>query len=249
MINNVAEPNSLMQLLKISIRILCISGLICLSASQSKSQVIIALLFGDKLNSDKLEFGLAGGLNLSHTSNMTDVKTRSGFNLGLYFNIKLDDNWFIRIEAVPKFPTGVSKMKPYSLNDPGLDSLLYGGDVTREIKNIGLPVLVRYRIRNLLFAEGGPQLNLRTKAKDVFTSGDLTYKNHIEDNITRFDFGFSLGLVQKLNNQIGAVALGIRYYIGITDIDKLTPGSQKNGVFQLLANIPIGVGKKEATKE
>ena len=236
------------QLLKAPFKILCIVSLICLSALQVHSQVIIALLFGDKLNSDRLEFGLSGGLNISNISNFADTKTRTGFNLGLYFNIKLNDNCFLRVEAVPKFPTGVAKMKPYSLNDTGLDSLLYDGEVTREIRNIGLPVLIRYRIKNLLFAEGGPQLNLRTKAKDIFESGDLTYKNHIEDNITRFDFGFTFGLAQKLNKQIGAVALGIRYYIGLTDIDKLNPGSQKNGVFQILANIPIGVGKKKGTK-
>src|SRR4051794_10938491 len=241
--------NSLMQLIKAPFKIISILGLICLSASQVHSQILIALLFGDKLNTDKLEFGLSGGLNISTISNLTDTKTRNGFNLGLYFNIKLNDNCFLRVEAVPKFPGGVAKMKPYSLNDAGLDSLLYAGDVTREIKNIGLPVLIRYRIKNLLFAEGGPQLNLRTKAKDIFESGDLTYKNHIEDNITRFDFGFTFGLAQKLNKQIGAVALGIRYYIGLTDIDKINPGSQKNGVFQVLANIPIGVGKKKATKE
>src|SRR6478609_475394 len=135
MTNNDTELNSFIQLLKISIRILCISGLICLSASQVHSQVIIALLFGDKLNSDKLEFGLAGGLNLSHISNISDTKNRSGFNLGLFLNIKLDDHFFLRVEAVPKFPTGVSEMKPYSLNDPGLDSLLEEGHVTREIKN------------------------------------------------------------------------------------------------------------------
>src|SRR3954451_2882637 len=169
-----------MQLLKAPLKIVCIVGLICLSASQAYSQVLIALLFGDKLNSEKLEFGLSGGLNISHISNLADTKSRNSFNLGLYFNIKLNDNCFLRVEAVPKFPTGVAKMKPYSLNDAGLDSLLYDGHVTREVKNIGLPVLIRYRIKSLLFAEGGPQLNMRTKANDMFESGDLTYKNHIE---------------------------------------------------------------------
>jgi hypothetical protein len=238
-----------MLLIKLFFKILFIAGFFCFAATPAHSQVIIALLFGDKLNSDKLEFGLAGGLNVSSISNFTDTKTRNGFNLGLFLNIKLNEDFFLRVEAVPKFPTGVTKLKPYSLNDAGLDSLLYDGNVAREIKNIGLPVLIRYRIRNLLFAEGGPQLNLRTKAKDVFESGDLTYKNHIEDNITRFDFGFTLGLAQKLNKEIGSVALGLRYYIGLTDIDKLAPGSQKNGVFQILASIPIGVGKKKGTNE
>ncbi|HEY6977317.1 MAG TPA: porin family protein [Chitinophagaceae bacterium] len=219
--------------------------LICLCTSPADSQVIIALLFGDKLNSDKLEFGLSGGLNQSYLTNFTDTKSKSGFNIGLYFNIKLDDKWFIRAEAVPKFPTGASKLNPYSLQDANLDSLLQDGDVTRKIKNIALPILIRYRIKNLLFAEAGPQLDLRTKAKDVFEVGDLTYKNKIEDNITRFDFGFAFGLTQKLNKNIGSMAFGIRYYMGVTDIDKLTQGSQKNGVFQILASVPVGTGKQK----
>jgi len=234
-----------MQLLKALCKKISIISLICLCASCADGQVIIALLFGDKLNSDKLEFGLAGGLNQSYISNFNHTKTKSGFNFGLYFNIKLGDSWFIRAEAAPKFPTGASKLKPYSLNDSNLDSLLQNGDVTRKIKNIALPILMRYRIKNLLFAEVGPQIDLRTKAKDVFESGNLTYKNKIEDNITRFDFGFAFGLTQKLNKNIGSMAFGIRYYMGITDIDKLTQGSQKNGVIQILANIPVGAGKQK----
>jgi hypothetical protein len=234
-----------MRLLKNHFKKFFIAWLTCFCVSQADSQVIIALLFGDKLNSDKLEFGLAGGLNQSDITNFEDVKTKSGFNIGLYFNIKLNDKWFIRAEAVPKFPTGVSKIEPYSLHDANLDSLLQNGDVTRKIKNIALPILMRYKIKNLLFAEAGPQLDLRTKAKDVFESGNLTYKNEIEDNITRFDFGFAFGITQKLNKNIGSMAFGIRYYMGINDIDKLTQGSQKNRVIQILANIPVGAGKQK----
>ena len=144
-----------MPFFKIPFKIFLMSCLVCLCASQANSQVIIALLFGDKLNSDKLEFGLAGGLSLSNVSNFYDTKTRGSFNLGLYFNIKLDDRWYIRAEAVPKFPTGASELNPYSLNDANLDSLLHDAEVTRKIKNIALPILIRYRIGNLLFAEAG----------------------------------------------------------------------------------------------
>ena len=47
-----------------------------LIASQLHSQVLIALLFGDKLNTDKLDFGLTAGLNLSTISNLADAKPR-----------------------------------------------------------------------------------------------------------------------------------------------------------------------------
>src|ERR1700755_924540 len=106
-----------MKQLKKHFKICFITGLIFLSASKANSQVIIALLFGDKLNSDKLEFGLSGGLNQSDISNFPDAKSKSAFNLGLYLNAKLSGNWFLRVEAVPKFPTGVTELKPYSLNN------------------------------------------------------------------------------------------------------------------------------------
>lgn len=51
-----------------------VAHFLCLCTLQTNSQVIIALLFGDKLNSDKLEFGLAGGLNQSHITGFADTK-------------------------------------------------------------------------------------------------------------------------------------------------------------------------------
>ena len=222
---------------------ICIVLILAMCSGVVRSQVLIALLFGEKLNSGNLEFGLTGGPGFSKISNFYETKTNTGLDLGLFFNIKLNDKWFIHPEAVPKFPTGVTKLNPYSLNDANLDSLLSTGDVTRKIKNIALPLLVRYKLKNLLFVEAGPQIGLRTKAKDVFESGNLTYENKIEDNITRFDFGFDVGLVQRLSKDIRAMSLGVRYYFGLTDIDKLTTGSQKNNVFQILASIPIGAGK------
>jgi hypothetical protein len=214
-------------------------------SSRGHGQVLIALLFGEKLNTGKLEFGLTGGLNLANISDIPDAKSRAGLNLALFFNIKLNDNLYIHPEAMPKYPTGVSKLKPYSLNNASLDSLLSSGDVTRKIKNIAVPILVRYRLKGQLFAEGGPQIGLRTKAKDVFESGDLTYENDIEDNITRFDFGFALGLAQRLRKEPGAMALGIRYYFGVTDTDKFNEGSQKNNVWQINLSIPVGAGKQK----
>ncbi len=208
------------------------------------SQVIIALVFGDKLNTDQLEFGLTGGLSISDISNFGTAKTRNGFNLGLYFNIKLNDKWFIHPEAVPKYPGGVTKLKPYSLGNANLDTLLKAGQVTREVKNIVVPLIMRYRIRNQFFAEAGPQIGLRTRAKDIFKEGDLTYANNIEDQLTRFDFGFAVGLAQKLRGEAGGMSIGIRYYLGVTDIDKITAGSQKNSIWQVTASIAVGASKK-----
>ena len=53
------------------------------------SQVLLSLIFGDKLNSEGLEFGLEGGVNWSNISNLDADKSLSTFNLGFYFDFKL----------------------------------------------------------------------------------------------------------------------------------------------------------------
>src|ERR1700744_2807672 len=97
-----------------------------------KSQVLIALLFGDKLNSDKLEFGLTGGPNFSSISN-SSANVKSGLGLGLYFNFKLSDKWFFHPEALPKSPFGGKNLPVYPLNDQHLDSAFKDGSISRSI--------------------------------------------------------------------------------------------------------------------
>jgi hypothetical protein len=219
--------------------------LINLTGFQSRGQVLIALLFGDKLNSGNLEFGLTGGLNASNINAYQGTNYKTGLTLGLYFNIRINDRWYIHPEAIPKYPTGVDHLQFYSLGDQVLDSLFGQAAISRTVKNITVPLLVRYRICKLFFAEAGPQIGLRTKAKDEFKAGDHSYENEVTDHFTRFDFGIALGLNQRLSSKKNAMSLGIRYYIGLTDIDKFTEGSQKNGVFQALLSIPVGAEKSQ----
>jgi hypothetical protein len=68
-------------------RILLLITLFCVSASYS--QVLISMVFGDKLNSPFLEFGLEGGANLSTISNLKTTGSNIGFNLGFYFDIRI----------------------------------------------------------------------------------------------------------------------------------------------------------------
>ena len=64
-------------------------ALLCLSTSfPLHSQVIISLLFGDELNSDKVKFGLDGGFNYSNLTGTQGSKFLENFNLGLYFDIQ-----------------------------------------------------------------------------------------------------------------------------------------------------------------
>jgi len=45
-----------------------------LNGINAQSQVLLSLIFGDKLNSDGLKFGLKGGTNFSNISNLEKDK-------------------------------------------------------------------------------------------------------------------------------------------------------------------------------
>ena len=68
-----------------------------------KSQVLISIILGDKLNSPNLEFGLEGGYNWSSISELESGKPLSTFNLGFYFDIRVKKNFYINTGVLVKF--------------------------------------------------------------------------------------------------------------------------------------------------
>ena len=214
----------------------------------ARSQVLIALLFGDKLNTEKLEFGLLVGPNFSTISN-SEANGRTGLGLGLYFNIKLSDKFFFHPSVLPKSVFGGKDIPIYPLNDPNLDDAFKGGSVERKLPYISMPFLFRYRIKGLWFAEAGPQLSLRRKAKDVFhkevDGGDLEYVKGVKDDYTRFDFGAAFGLVKKFKDDKG-MGIGVRFYQGFIDVGKAAPGSQLNSGLLVYVSFAVGVKKAQS---
>ena len=76
---NVKNQRSVMK------KLLFFIGIVFISTT-AQSQILITLLFGDKLNSDRMEFGLEGGLNFSNISGFENDAYLSKFNLGFYFD-------------------------------------------------------------------------------------------------------------------------------------------------------------------
>lgn len=218
-----------------------------------QGQVLISLLLGDKLNSDKLEFGIDGGMNLLNISNTASAKTLTNWNLGFYFDFKMKEKLFIHTGVIVKSRMGVANLTPYSLNNNQLDSLFTGGSVDRKLNYFNVPVMVRYRIIEYLHAEGGIQLGLRYKSFDYFKNGinnkeDLVFKNNISDNFTRIDAGAVLGLGYKLKKGKG-MTLSARYYLGLVDVDKQASGNQQNRALYINVSIPVGRSKGLAKAE
>lgn len=221
--------------------------MICVFAS-AQPQIIIAFLFGDKLNTGKLEFGIVVSPALTNISNI-ESKSKPGLNLSIYLNVRPDRKWFLHIEGVGKGAFGAKDILPYTTENDSLDNLFVNGSVQRNIQTFGLPILARYRITELFFAEAGVQANLRLKAEDVFKTkvagNDLEYTVNVSDQIARFDFGIAGGLFYKFGKEKTSMGVGIRYYQGMIDTHKILSGNQVNTAWLLNITIPIGAGKDD----
>ena len=215
----------------------------------ANSQVLITLLLGDKLNSDKIAFGLDGGLNLCDISHLEPAKMKPSFNLGFYFDFKLTTHLDLHTGVGVKSNMGADRLDPYLLDHPELDSIFDDGFVTRKIGYFQVPILLKFRFASIFNIEMGPTLSLRHKAFDTFTNtlidkNDLNYKLDIQDRYKRIDFGIMLGAGMKLSRNIKSVETGVRYYFGLMDPLKDNPGKpQYNTSLYFYAMFPIGVSK------
>jgi hypothetical protein len=223
---------------------------ISLAYQSAKSQVLISLLLGDKLNSGKIEFGLDGGLNLSTQSGLNQSKQLSSLNLGFYFDIKLKQQWILHTGVIVKSNMGAAKLQVYSLDQPDLDSVFAGGSIDRKLSYFNVPVLLKYKLSDRFYVEAGPQFGLLYKAYDEFKNtalGDeVSYRREIRDYFHRLDAGITTGVGYRLMKGNG-MNIGVRYYYGLVDVVINDAGaSVANRSMYFTVGIPIGVGKAQA---
>jgi len=129
----------------------------------AQSQILITLLLGDKLNSDGLEFGLEGGINWTNISGMETSDYARKWNLGFYFDIRIKNQWSLYTGVLVKSNFGVDKLTDNDLMSLGatnynnLDTISLTGDYSQKISSFMVPALIRYKFKNHMYFELGPQ--------------------------------------------------------------------------------------------
>lgn len=231
-------------------KILVIMLFVTAFTSAARSQVLISLLLGDKLNTGKIEFGLDGGVNWLTISNTPQAKYLFDWNLGFYFDFKMKNpHLFVHTGVLVKSKMGARDLDPYPLNNDNLDTIFAGGSVDRKINYFNVPAMIRYRFDNFIHLEGGVQLGLRYTGFDVFKQeinhkDDLKYMNDVADNYTRIDAGALAGIGYRFHKGQGMI-LSVRYYYGFVDADRMLDGYQSYSALYITGAIPIGKAKAE----
>ena len=221
----------------------------------ARTQVLISILLGDKLNTGKIEFGLDGGANWSTIKNLDGAKSLMGFNLGFYFDFKLKDpSWMLNTGVIVKSNMGADELPVYVLGNPNLDNAFIGGKITRKLNYFNVPIMMKYSFKNHIYLKAGTQLGLRYKAYDEFKNSvseedDLKYKLNIKDQFHPLDAGLAFGAGYRLMKGNG-MNIGVQYYLGLIDIrvDDSSP-NQYNRVLYLTVGIPIGKNPKKKKAE
>ena len=220
----------------------------------ANSQVLIALIFGDKLNSPNLEFGLHAGMNFSTLSNIPEAKYAGYLNLGFYFDIRLTDNLWLHPEVLVKSTSGAKGLNTYEVGDPSLDALIADAKLKRKLKYFQIPILLKYKWKYGFAFEAGIQPALRSKAIDefkdtVFDKNDLIFENDIGDEITRLDFGVAAGISWR-PRRTKSITILARYTLGLVDIEKDDQGDPvRNRNIAIGVLIPVGAQKADDRKQ
>lgn len=209
------------------------------------SQVLLSLIFGDKLNSEGLEFGLEGGVNWSNISTLEANKSLSSFNLGFYFDIRLNNQWYLDTGVLVKSQLGDGHLTENDLSFLEIVPKEEEGTYSQKINYFIVPALIKYSFKNRVYLEAGPQFGLMHKAWVEFNSDidntNIRIKDFNKEKINRLDAGFTIGTGYRLKADNG-ITLGIKYYYGLTNVYKGLSGTNNSSLF-LKANIPIGASK------
>ena len=217
----------------------------------AQSQVLMSLIFGDKLNSEGLEFGLDGGYNFSGISTFGTDKKLGKFNLGFYFDITLKDKWHLDTGVLVKSTLGSAKLTDEDLTFLEVTPRPELGSYSQEIDYFIVPILVKYVFEKRIHVEAGPQLGYMREANVIFhhknSEEEVYVRQENTDKVHKIDMGVSGGLGYKFSDNAG-ITLGVRYYYGLTDVYKNNSGTKNNSLF-LNIHVPIGAKKKKNCNE
>jgi hypothetical protein len=225
--------------------------MLTLTASLAHSQVLIALLFGDKLNSDRFQLGIQLAGNFQNVTGWEGTGNRFAVGFGIYGELKLTEKLSLQPELLFKDPRGADGVPGHTFDNPDLDPLLADATVSMKLAYVSIPILLKYHLNPQLSIGFGPQIGILSSAKNVYTapvegSGDLSFKEDLSPYLNDIDMALGFNLEYKLMKTKRPLRIGLRYYLGLTDIIKDNPGSPvRHSVIQINLGIPVGKAPKD----
>ncbi|GGG59576.1 hypothetical protein GCM10010976_32920 [Bizionia arctica] len=216
------------------------------------------MIFGDKLNSPDLEFGIEGGVNWPSISGLDASNRFSTFNLGFYFDFTVKEKFHIYTGVLVKSKLGVNELSESDLEAAGVDLITPDGTYvdsegiySQKINYFLVPVFARYMITKNVFVEAGPEFGLRYKAWVEYDNDgdhiDTTIKQYNKNSINPIEAGVGAGAGYKMD-KIGGMSFAVKYFQGFVNVYKGNSSTKNNSLF-LAVTLPIGAKKSLKERE
>ena len=219
-------------------------ALLMIPARDAGAQVLIGLLFGDKVSTEKFHLGINVGANFANLSGIDGTKARTGFIFGLLGEWRFAENFYLQPELLPFYAAGAKNLPPEGLDIPELDPLVTDKKRQRQTNYFAIPVVVKYGAMNRRLHLGvGGQIGFLTSATDRYegvVENRITIENDIEEHLAGTDAGLVFHVEYKMAPSYGT-GINVRYYLGLTDTIKDNPGDAVyNRIFSVFVSVPLG---------
>lgn len=204
---------------------------------------LIALLFGDKVASEKFHLSVDLGGNYAALPGLKNQQGVFGFYFGLGTYIKLNDQWALTPEFKPLSPRGAQNVPPLKDYSGVLSDVRY----SISLNYIDVPVLLQYRPGQKWLFSTGPQISFLTNAKQL-AEGNLadgspvTVTQNMRSNFNPIYFSVPLEVGYRLSSARKGKGMNVkvRYNIGVSDIiANEAYGSSAGSTFQFFLSFPF----------
>jgi len=231
-------------------RLLLVAGLLGVLPRGSAGQVLVGLLAGGALSSETFNIGFDIGASFSTLTGLGDATRKNAPLFGLFGDWRFSEHAHLTVGFIPISSRGARDLSPRPMGDPTLDSLVRSGTMTRSLTTIDVPVMLKYAPRRQtgLRVGIGPEISFVTGATDRYTARTPTDSAVIvERDIGEEVAGVDAGVAIDLEWRWPLLAIGVRYYEGLTDLLSGNAGSpSKARVLSGSGRIPLG--RKPASK-
>lgn len=221
-------------------------GLFFISHASFSQAAILALIFGDKVASEKFNLSLEVGGVFGDISDVPNADGgMNGLNFGIGLNSKLADNFYVSGNAYFLAKRNFS-LSSFSLvsNNFELDAVFQDVKTNVEMNFIEVPILFSYQTNNrkMRFSVG-PQFEFLQKSSAKYNHPEGVFEKSFSRYTNNFDWGpvFNISYLLNSANNGKGLHLHARYYLGTKDIlnSNISAESNRMSYFSLHLSFPF----------
>jgi hypothetical protein len=231
-----------------------VAVLSALITAPAQAQVLIGMLLGGPLASPNFNIGFEIGMNLSTVDGLDGASRSRGTLVGLFASWRFSEHYHLYTGIMPLSNKGAKDADPIPLSDPTLDPVIATGKMERDLGYFDIPIILQLaQRRDGGFRVGaGPQIGILLSAKDRYAGvtpqgTQVTVENDIEKATQRFDAGVAFDAEYRFTGI--PLAIGVRYYYGLTDVMKDSGSALHNQVLSGSGRISLGVSRQKKEPE